>query len=118
MRKRNCDGQLLERLPEPRDFVRFFKKAKVDKETGCWDWKGAKSSKGYGWFWFAGRSHVASRWIKLAVHGALPHGKQAHHEDVCRNPGCVNPYHIQGLSVRENTADGNRHRKPKEEIPF
>ena len=93
-------------LIRPKDLLRFqqFIKEKGD----CWLWDGFKDRKGYGKFWFQGKSWWAHRWAYAVFNGDIPAGKTIDHE--CHNPSCVRPSHLGILSRSENTALGNVNR--------
>jgi hypothetical protein len=93
------------------DEARFF--AKVMKtDDGCWLWMGFRWKSGYPRFWADDpigvspkRDWRAHRWAYLRFRGPIPEGLQPDH--LCRNPGCVNPWHLEAVSARENTLRGN-----------
>lgn len=101
-------------LPEytPALLARFW--AKVDKrgpipthrpDLGpCWLWQGARDRKGYGRFWWGGRTGRATHaaW-ELAVGSGVPLGLSVLHH--CDTPPCVNPAHLWLGSAAENQAD-------------
>ena len=78
---------------------------KVIAEAGCWVWTSARDGKGYGLFWYQGRSVRAHRmaWFLAGLH--VPQGLVLDHK--CRNPACVNPAHLEPVTNRENTLRGN-----------
>jgi hypothetical protein len=82
---------------------RFWEK--VEWSEGCWLWQGA-TAKGYGRFaTIARRSPSAAHRVayELAV-GPIPDGMQIDH--LCRTPRCVNPAHLEPVTVRLNTLRG------------
>ncbi len=81
--------------------------AKVDKAgaDGCWEWTDRKAG-GYGYIYTGGqptnaRAHRVA--YELLV-GPIPDGLVLDH--LCRNPGCVNPEHLEAVTQRENTLRG------------
>lgn len=76
----------------------------VDPETGCWDWHGGKSDRGYGSISLDGRSHQAHRVSYELYVGPIPDGLQIDH--LCRNRGCINPAHLEPVTCRENVRRG------------
>ena len=86
---------------------RFWEK--VHKTKGCWLWvAGTKKSNGgrYGQFSLPRHSGsiVAHRWAWEETNGPIPKGKQLDH--LCRNTLCVNPDHLEPVTVRENILRG------------
>jgi hypothetical protein len=85
-------------------FVDFIDFNLADNDNGCWQWLGSQKSKGYGAFAVDGKTMCAHRvsW-ELAV-GPIPAGMEMDH--LCRNPGCVNPDHLEVVTRRENSLRG------------
>jgi hypothetical protein len=83
---------------------------KVQKSDGCWEWKASKNAAGYGRFsvrlsldnWATVYAH---RFAYTLVVGPIPEGLTLDH--LCRNPGCVNPAHLEPVTMRENVMRGN-----------
>jgi hypothetical protein len=85
--------------PTPRNpLERFMEKVMPEPNSGCWLWTGAISKNGYGAF--DGRSAGAHRFSFEALRGSIPRGFQLDHK--CRVRCCVNPWHLQVVSAREN----------------
>lgn len=69
---------------------RFWAKVDIDV-NGCWEWKGAKNSEGYGTIGINGKikgTHRVSWWL---AHGEWPSQFVLHK---CDNPSCVRPSHL------------------------
>jgi hypothetical protein len=82
---------------------RFWSKAMVSESLMmCWPWTGPLSPKGYGSFAVAARPHVASRVAYELAVAPVPAGLELDH--LCRNPACVNPYHLEPVTHWENMA--------------
>lgn len=70
----------------------------------CWIWEGARA-KGYGHFIC---SQEPRRWVSshryayLVLRGEIPENMVLDHA-VCKNPSCVNPWHLEVVTVSENT---------------
>ena len=78
--------------------------SKVKKTESCWEWKGAKSSTGYGNFSVKYKQHGAHRFAWELLRGPVPEGMTLDH--ICKNRGCVNPEHMEVVSRGENSRRG------------
>ena len=72
----------------------------VNAESGCWEWIGARSEKGYGNARVGQRVKRAHLVVYEALVGPVPFGMEFHH--VCRNRLCVNPSHGEWVEPREH----------------
>lgn len=89
-------------LPE-----RFRSRVSIDPETGCWFWTGSDQGRGYGLFKpdpSAKRWNMAHRVSYETLVGKIPDGLQLDH--LCRVRHCVNPRHLEPVTVRENVLRG------------
>lgn len=75
-----------------------------EPNTGCWIWLGSIYSQGYGMFKSHGRRYVAHRVMYEHFKGEIPAGLTLDHK--CRNRWCVNPDHLEPMSLRENILRG------------
>jgi len=73
--------------------------------NGCWQWTGRLTPDGYGHSFIDGKLRMAHRVVYERAIGPIPPGLQLDH--LCRNRGCVNPYHMQPVTQRENALRGN-----------
>lgn len=99
-------------LLSPKDIQRFW--SKVDKTAGngpdgdCWLWKDVPAGNGYGYLGVGGRRGRKIQAHQIAyeiAHGPIPVGLQPDHK--CRIRRCVNPFHLEAVTGRENTLRGN-----------
>ena len=74
-------------------------------QSHCWEWTAGVDQKGYGLFWFDGRMVRAHRfsfeWFNERL---IPKDRQIDH--LCRNHRCVNPDHLEVVTLAENIARG------------
>jgi hypothetical protein len=81
--------------------------AKVQKTDGCWLWLGGVNSGGYG---SISRGHrqegmVHVHRVSYEMHcGEIPQGLVIDH--LCRNRACVNPAHMELVTLGENVLRG------------
>lgn len=78
---------------------------KVSVGDGCWEWLASRDPYGYGKFnaKFLG-TDKAHRVAYTLLRGEIPNGLQIDH--LCRNRGCVNPYHMEVVTSGQNTRRG------------
>ena len=75
----------------------------VNEETGCWEWQGARSSRGYGGIWIDKRCYITSRVMYASCVGPIPNGLWVLHR--CDNPPCCNPDHLFLGDSQDNVND-------------
>lgn len=78
--------------------------SRVAKTDGCWLWTGAKNGAGYGQISIEGRSTLVHRFSFEMHVGPIQQGMVLDH--LCRTPACVNPAHLEEVTVKENTDRG------------
>jgi hypothetical protein len=74
-------------------------KIEPDSQTGCWRWTANRDKDTYGLFKL-GVTRRAHRVSYEHFVGRIPAGLVLDH--LCRVRSCVNPYHLQPVTTREN----------------
>lgn len=90
-----------------REHARFRAKYERRDEghgTECWVWTASTKGNGYGEFSLGGKMLKAHRVSYAWNAGPIPDGLTLDH--LCRNRACVNPHHLEPVSMRENTLRG------------
>lgn len=81
---------------------RFFEKIRFT--DSCWVWIGTKDRKGYGDFKLNYQHWKAHRITYLLLHGDINSELTIDH--LCRNHFCVNPEHLEQVSIKTNILRG------------
>jgi hypothetical protein len=73
---------------------------------GCWLWKLPVNNQGYAhiWLWDTQRKIKAHRWSYEYWRGKIPESLVVDH--LCRIHHCVNPWHLEPVTPRENILRG------------
>jgi hypothetical protein len=87
-----------------RSVDRLLSRVQRDSESDCWIWTAGVTSNGYGRIRVGGADLRAHRHAYEVFVGPIPDGLVIDH--LCRTPLCVNPSHLEPVTVRENTLRG------------
>lgn len=100
---------------------RFARKVRLPVDPdACWDWIGGTTADGYGFMRPAsGNTTVGAHRVAYELFvGPIPPPRQTV-DHRCRHRACVNPAHLEAVSLRENQARGleavKRRRRPLQE---
>lgn len=87
---------------------RFWAKVDVGGPDDCWVWTAARTTAGYGQLsaGFAGKPQtlLAHRFSYEIAAGPVPDG--LHLDHLCRVRHCVNPAHLEPVTIRDNLMRG------------
>lgn len=93
---------------------RFMAKV-VEADSGCWLWQGARNNhKGYGRVSIDGSRYLAHRYSYQLFGFQLSDDETLDH--ICRNTRCVNPVHLEPVSVTENSRRRIHFRAPHVDV--
>lgn len=87
---------------ELKEALKFFEDRVSVTPSGCWNWLGTKNESGYGGLWnpFTKKCQKAHRVTYEFVKGPIATGLTIDH--LCRNKSCVNPEHLEAVTLKEN----------------
>lgn len=85
--------------------ARLAERVAVNGQTGCWEFAGYRSPKGYGILGRSGRMYRAHRYVYELLVGPIPDELVLDH--LCRVRHCVNPAHLEPVTNVENLRRGS-----------
>lgn len=85
---------------------RFWSKVDMNPHH-CWEWQSTIDMYGYGLFWLNGANRKAHRIAWILSGRVLIPGMVLDH--LCRNRKCVNPDHLEQVTIGENVSRGTNH---------
>lgn len=104
-RKRFFCSQLCQRRRNVAPIIdRLWRFISPEPNSGCWLWTGCLVTGGYGGLTVDKQIRLAHRLIYENFKGAIPKGLQIDH--LCRVRCCVNPYHLEAVTLQENLRRG------------
>jgi hypothetical protein len=86
-------------------FMNFVNKIQVSI-NGCWQWIGCIDMGGYGRIMLDKKNRPAHR-VSYEMHHLVKVPEDMTLDHLCRNPTCVNPWHLEIVTMRENMLRGN-----------
>lgn len=90
--------RLLDLLPEKLS-------ARIEPSPECWGWRGWHNNLGYGYVRWEKRDRPAHRVVMEILNGG-PFTPGTDIDHLCRNPGCVNPDHLEPVPHQVNIRRG------------
>lgn len=91
-------------LPQVSTFPRFWSKVDIGASDECWLWAAYTDRDGYGVFSIQHQPKRAHRVSYELIVGKIPDGLTLDH--LCRVTRCVNPYHLEPVTHKENSLRG------------
>jgi len=76
-----------------------------ENENGCLEWRGAKTTTGYGLVRINNKTYMVHRLMYVSTYGEP--GLDLVIDHLCRNRACANPEHLEAVSNEENVRRGN-----------
>lgn len=84
---------------------KFFSNLAMNHDL-CIEWNGTKNNKGYGQLPYRGYPFLVHRLSYFMFKGNLPPFPERELDHLCRNRQCVNPYHLEIVTRKENQLRG------------
>lgn len=88
------------------DVATYIDERISEDENGCWNWRLALNTGGYGLCFRRDWRGLAHRFTYTHLVGTIPDGMQLDH--LCRKRACVNPDHLEPVTAATNVQRGVR----------
>lgn len=88
-----------------KDIKRYWRFVDIRGNDECWEWLGSDNGTEYGKFWLNNETKYAHRISYFLAYGNIEDGYQIDH--LCKNRKCVNPNHLEKVTVKINNNRGN-----------
>lgn len=85
---------------KPADLPPGIRERIVVTESGCWEWTGHRTEKGYGQVYFGGTTRRVHRVVWELLVAPLTPGLELHHR--CENESCCNPADLEECTTLYN----------------
>lgn len=96
-----------------KDALRFFKYISIDEKTNAWIWTGGITGRGYGAFWYKGKTVSAHRFAYELLNGKIKDELCVCHKYESLGRHNVNPDHLFLGTATDNMSDAtNKNRLP------
>jgi HNH endonuclease len=89
------------------DPVARFEERIAEDKNGCWIWQSKIGTNGRAIFKVNARTISVHRWAYEHYRGPIPDGLVLDH--LCKTPLCVNPDHLEAVTVLENNRRARTH---------
>ena len=90
---------------------RLLAKVQISSLSSCWQWTASYTTQGYAKFRVEDKIKEAHRVLYEYLYGAIGPLDLDH---LCRNRSCINPYHLEPVTHKENLRRGEGGFKSKD----